>query len=164
MNYLDELHNKRREQANDSLKDSYEADHVGKVVEVYYNSHRGSLSVRDAKTKKVFAHSTVVALKDVTFTVQPAGRDKVRRENKKNVHAWVRGTVMAHWAARGYESWDDWLFAEKRNQCCTGARVKYNPYVNDSFVVEDTEEPISKAKCVMVYATGGIEILEDSNG
>jgi len=161
MNYLDELYKARARVADDHLRDSYEEDHVGRVVEVYYNTHRGRLSVRDAKTKKVFAHSFIVALKDVTFTVQPAGRDKVRRTNRKNVHAWVRGTVMHYWKALGFDSRDDWLFAEREVAPRCGPRVVYNPYKYDSFVVRETEKPINKARCALVYSTTGVEILED---
>lgn len=158
MNYLEELHDARHKEAGDYLQDGKEDAHAGRVVEVYYNTHRGRLSVRDAKTKKVFAHSLLVALKDVTFTVQPAGRDKVRRTNRKNVHAWVRGTVMPYWEALGYDSWDDWLCAYPRTRH-HGPRVTYNPYKYDSFVVSETKEPINKAYCALIYCRG-IELVE----
>jgi len=161
MNYLDAIHRARQVKANDHLKDSYEEDHVGRVVEVYYNTRRGRLSVRDAKTKQVFAHASMVALKDVTFTVQPAGRDRVRRTNRQSIHAWVRGTVIPSWAGLGYDSWNDWLLSEARLYR-EGLRVTYNPYKYDSFVVRDTEKPINKARCAIVYNLS-VEIVEASD-
>jgi len=76
MDYSEHIAKAKLKAKGDDLKDStlFESDrgeHIGKVVEVYYNVHRGMLSVRDAKTKKVFAHTILVALEDVTFTVQP---------------------------------------------------------------------------------------------
>tara|TARA_R100000951_G_scaffold26533_2_gene22458 strand:+ start:3498 stop:3971 length:474 start_codon:yes stop_codon:yes gene_type:complete len=156
MNYLDKLYEARSAQANDDLKDSFETAHIGRVVEVYYNTHRGRLSVRDAKTKKVFAHTHVVYLEDVSFTVQPAGRDKVRKTNRKNVHAWVRGTVVEMWRGMGYASYRDWLYSTETAPS-VGTTVTYNPYKYDSFVTKE-EIKVSKAHCAMVYGSGHIEI------
>ena len=161
MNYLEQLHDARMKEAKDYLKDSYELDHVGREVEVYYNTHLGALSVRDAKTKKVFAHARLVALEDVTFTVQPAGRDRVRRENKKNVHAWVRGRIMAYWKALGYDSWRNYIEGYRLSEP-NGTPVTYNPYKYDGFVERDSEKPVSKANVALVYANGYIETLEES--
>ncbi len=157
MNYLDKLHDARMREAQDYLRDSHEeeADHVGKVVEVYYNTHRGMLSVRDAKTKKVFAHARIIALENASFVVQPAGRDRVRRENKKNVHAWVRGTVMPYWKAVGYDSWGAYVSSGAR-PLWDGTRVTYNPYKYDGFVEEVSEKPVSKVHLALVYANGYI--------
>ena len=60
-----------------------------KRVEVYRNLHNDKLSVRYGG--KVVGHVDSIWLRDATFAVQPAGRDRVRREKKKNVHAFVRG-------------------------------------------------------------------------
>ncbi len=159
MNYLDKLYEARSAQAKDDLKDSFETAHVGRVVEVYYNTHRGRLSVRDAKTKKVFAHTHMVYLENVSFTVQPAGRDKVRRTNRKNVHAWVRGTVGEMWRGMGYASYRDWLYSTERTpSIIPPTTVTYNPYKYDSFVTEGEEVKVSKAHCAMVYGSGHIEI------
>lgn len=158
MNYMDELYEERQAKANDELQDGSQTDHVGRVVEVYYNTHRGKLSVRDAKTKKVFAHTSVIYLEDVKFVVQPAGRDRVRRENKKNVHAWVRGTVCPIYKGYGYANLDSWLYGVIDSPM-KGSSVKYNPYKYDSFVYTKNEQPINSVDGALVYAGGTIEVF-----
>ena len=67
----------------------------GDRVEVYRNLHNGTHSIRrNGKVVKHLQHHQSIFLKDVKFAVQPAGREKVRREGRKNVHAFVRGTVI----------------------------------------------------------------------
>lgn len=162
MNYSEHIAKAKLQAKGDDLRDStlFESErgeHIGKVVEVYYNVHRQMLSVRDAKTKKVFAHTILVALEDVTFTVQPAGRDRIRRTNRQNVHAWVRGRVIPVWAAEGYTNGDDWLMSRYNkggNGISKGPRIRYNPYKNDTFVLADTGKPIGGAFCVIVTSAG----------
>ena len=60
-------------------------------VEVYFNLHRKLWSVRDLSTGLVVDHVDEIAIKDPSFAVQPAGRRKVLKEGRKNVHAFVRG-------------------------------------------------------------------------
>ena len=68
-------------------------------------------------------------LTNATFAVQPAGREKVLREGRKNVHAFVTGTYYALGSNFKTAMWSD------------GAReVTYNPYKNDTFMREG--EPV----------------------
>tara|TARA_R110002020_G_scaffold131844_1_gene294599 strand:+ start:62 stop:463 length:402 start_codon:yes stop_codon:yes gene_type:complete len=87
-------------------------------VEVYWNITKKCWSIRDAKTKKVVEHLRQLVLTDVTFVVQPAGNARVRREKRKNVHAWAKGTLIDYYAG----SWPRW------------EEVTYNPYKHTSFV------------------------------
>ena len=65
----------------------------GDRVEVYRNLHNGTHSIRrNGKVVKHLENWMTLRLVDVKFAVQPAGREKVRREGKKNVHACIRGT------------------------------------------------------------------------
>jgi hypothetical protein len=65
-----------------------------KIVEVYKNLHKDPIySIRDAKTKIVIGHGDAIFLKDVRFFVQQGGRNRVLKERRKNVHAFVRGTI-----------------------------------------------------------------------
>ena len=72
---------------------------------------------------KVLQHSTEFFLKDVEFKVSQAGRSRVLREKRKNVHAFVCGTPDQ-----------------------VERKVKYNPYKYNSFVYADTLEPVYKVK------------------
>lgn len=93
-------------------------------VQVYYNLHKKCLSVRHKG--KVIDHTNIVALENIKFHVQPAGQAKVRREKRKNVHAYVAG---------------DLITKEKFGRLPNSLElVKYNPYKNDFFVdVEGNE-------------------------
>lgn len=100
---------------------------IGTDVDVYFNLHRKCWSVRDRKTRRVVAHAAQVVLSDVTFRVSAAGNARVRREGKKNVHAFARGTVC-----------EDQLrfFVEDT------ALVTYNPYKFTTFVDAENGWPI----------------------
>ena len=63
-------------------------------VFVYFNLHRKLFSVKALEGPdkgKVIGHTTYLWLKDVTFKVSEAGRQRVLREKRKNVHAGVVG-------------------------------------------------------------------------
>jgi len=98
----------------------------GDRVEVYRNLHNGCMSIRrDGKVVKHLQRWQSLFLEDVKFAVQPAGREKVRREGKKNVHAFVRGTIIAPSTMNHTTD----VFQEECNLWVT-----YNPYQNDTFV------------------------------
>lgn len=92
----------------------------GRLVEVYRNLHNGKLSVRDYKTKRVVGHADEVFLEEVQFVVSEAGRKRVRREKRKNVHAFVRGFECVVNRRRRWQN-----------------TVTYNPYQNETFIDDD---------------------------
>jgi hypothetical protein len=81
-------------------------------------------------------HAETLHLKNVKFAVQPAGREKVLHEKRKNVHAFVRGEVVS--VGQGIPPQGEWV------------KVTYNPYKYDSFVVAETGEPIFAARAVVI--------------
>jgi len=85
-------------------------------VQVYYNLHKKRLSIRNRG--KVIKHTGAIVLHDVKFHVQPAGQAKVRKNKRKNVHAYVAGDMRPKQliAQQSYEGLD---------------QVKYNPYKNN---------------------------------
>lgn len=90
-------------------------------VRVYYNLHRNLLSVQ-SKVKsgwRVIAHEESVALRDVKFKVSEAGRQRVLKEKKKNVHAFIEGTLV-----KGNE------------RISADTPVSYNPYRGPFFYSE----------------------------
>lgn len=95
------------------------------IVQVYANLRKGCWSVRDAKTRRVVGHLDRMALKDVAFRVSIKGRDRVRREGQKNVHAFAQGTLDA---IRHFEDLDGFT------------HVLYDPYQHSSFVTEDGDQ------------------------
>ena len=110
--------------------DDFEAAGIDmkKPVHVYYNLHHGKWSVRQNGIVK--AHTESVELMRCEMVVQPAGRAKVLREKKKNVHAYVKGIISVFQ--------EDFEWAQK---------LRYNPYKSDQFmaVYGGESKPIKKA-------------------
>ena len=103
----------------------------GDRVEIYRNLHNDTFSIRrNGKVVKHLANWQSIFLKDVKFAVQPAGREKVRREGKKNVHAFIRGTYLA-------PSTFPHTTSEFKAKCTEW--VTYNPYQNDHFTATVTD-------------------------
>lgn len=113
-------------------------------VETYYNLHKQCLSYRPSGGKVKHAQSMI--LNNVRFAVQPAGRERVRREGKKNVHAFVRGDLS--WVAGVDEDIMDYSADNMMRQ--NYRLITYNPYKYDSFVMVDTHEPIHYASQVVI--------------
>ena len=86
-----------------------------RVVHVYFNLHRRLWSVR--QRGKVVGHAAHLVLRDVEWVVQPSGRERVRREGRKNVHAYGKGWITNVSLFDGMEQ-----------------AVRYNPYELETFV------------------------------
>jgi len=98
------------------FKSMSEVVDLDKPIEVYRNLHKKCWSVRQAG--KVVAHSPYILLRDAKFVVQPAGREKVLREQKKNVHAFVKGYLVNAKQANELITPIEW----------TQSAITYNPY------------------------------------
>ena len=119
--------------------------------DVYYNLHKHKLSVRHKG--KVIGHHYAALIKNPKFVVQPAGRDKVRREKRKNVHAFVRGELVDT-SCLNYSYLLRRKFWKAARKVTHGAGamardVSYNPLYNDSFTTG--QGPIKFAKYALVY-------------
>ena len=64
-----------------------------KKVRVYRNLHKKCVSVKQGGI--VRCHATNVVLKDCKFIVSEAGQQRVRKEGRKNVHAFIEGYVKS---------------------------------------------------------------------
>jgi hypothetical protein len=92
-------------------------------VEVYWNFHRKEFSVK--VRGKVVLHTKRAFLYGAQFKVSEAGRQRVLREKRKNVHAVIRGLWIS--PSRWEESYD----ATDRI-----SGVSYNPYRGPQFTNE----------------------------
>lgn len=116
---------------------------TGSRVEIYRNLHTGTWSVRDTRTGRVVAHPNRVAVRDAQFVVRPAGRAKVLAEGRKNVHAFVRGTLVVGPV-----------------ETPEGAvEAYYNPYRFDRFVDRATEAPLAEAELVVLDVAEGVHAV-----
>ena len=114
-------------------------------VEVYFNLHKHVFSVRQCSTGRVILHTDKVHIRDPQFVVRKSGRDRVLREGKKNVHAFVRGEITH------FDDFDpDYL---------DYSLVSYNPYKFDTFVDVHDMTPVRTAKRAMLelQPTGPID-------
>jgi len=104
-----------------------------------------SVRGNDGLVKKHLCH---FVLWDCTLRVSGKGKQRVRDEKRKNVHAYIQGR----------EGWDEdaqrWNYIGPDCNWVTDAvTITYNPYKNDTFIRVDTGEPVYKAKMV-VFGTG----------
>ena len=60
-------------------------------IRAYYNLHKKCFSVQDYKTGKVVEHTDSLYLSNALFVVRKSGNERVKKEKKKNVHAFVNG-------------------------------------------------------------------------
>ncbi|AOT25449.1 hypothetical protein KIP29_gp15 [Mycobacterium phage BabyRay] len=110
--------------------ESYKGRSIGPRTPVfaYRNLHTGKWSLRAEAGQhkgKVIGHADSVALLDAHLKVSESGRQRVIREQKKNVHAGVVGTIVRDFDPRPY----DWEGEYAR-------RLSYNPYKAPSFTVD----------------------------
>jgi len=96
-----------------SFEDMARLVNPNKRVRVYKNLHKDCWSVWQGK---VLFYTQEIHLRDVTFLVLESGRQRVLREKRKNVHAFVCGFLT-----QGLD---------------IGGVVRYNPYINPFFFTE----------------------------
>jgi len=122
---------------------------LGQKVMVYYNLHKHTFSVQ--KNGIVVLHADYVYLYDVEFRVRKGGRERVRKDKSENVHAFVIGTI------------EDYCVQNCENipNMDQSEIISYDPYINDSFVIKSTQEPIYHASEVaLINAKNKIHLIE----
>ena len=107
-------------------------------VQVYYNLHKKCLSIRHKG--KVIEHAQEVTLTDARFHVQQAGRERVLKQKRKNVHAYISGKLK--------ESF--WFIQSPKYIWTAKQRVTYNPYKYKNFVDKEPLEPVASAEVVHI--------------
>lgn len=99
-------------------------------VFVYFNLHRQLWSVKALSGPmrgRVIAHREALALSDCTFKVSEAGRQRVLREQRKNVHAGIVG------------------YLSDASPAPHATAVTYNPYKAATFTCKNSGAPIHRA-------------------
>lgn len=108
-------------------------------VFVYRNLRKKCWSVRDVKSGLVIKHADHILLADATFKVSEAGRQRVLRQKRKNVHAGILGVEVS-----------------LEHPAIPSFPVSYNPYKGPKFFVVETGEPIETAKLVELDSMGKV--------
>lgn len=107
-------------------------------VFVYFNLHRKCWSVKALEGPmkgRVVQHTDNIVLSSCTFKVSEAGRQRVLKERRKNVHAGVVGTLVE---------------PSSLARVVHLVSVTYNPYKAGTFVTKPDGSPIYAADVVFL--------------
>jgi len=116
-----------------------------KPVRVYFNLHKKVFSVQQKNEKGswiVRGYASDIKLKDAKFKVSQAGRARVLKEKRKNVHAFVEGFVS-------------------EASIETPTKISYNPYKFDHFYTTKEEKVLSAGLVSLTLESGKGKILAD---
>lgn len=113
---------------------------MNKLVQVYWNSTKKLFSVRDPNSNRVIDHRSYIALVDAQFRVNTRGRQRVRRNKRKEVHATIVGTHVGYYPDS------------------PGMPVRYNPYENDWFV-NPHNEPVFFGDNVFLFKVDDTPVI-----
>lgn len=94
--------------------------YCGVKVRVYWNFHKKCWSVVNYETRLVICHSDHVILEGVTSRVSEYGRQRVLKDKRKNVHAWLIGRIVPTFTDKPYKAIGN---------------IGYNPYRHHTFVL-----------------------------
>ena len=106
---------------------------MGSLVKVYLNWNKGTdiYSIVDTASGLVVAYSNNITLTDCKFHVSESGRQRVHRDQRKNVHAYIVGTLHA---------------VDVGKPSDLPMEVFYDPYKTDLFRLMETGEPVATAR------------------
>ena len=121
---------------------------------VYWNLHRKCWSIRYEGSGplkgKVVAHCTAFKMQNVELKVSEAGRQRVLRERRKNIHAGAYGDIFqmenVHWTEKARMMDAPLILTSVPVSQGQRRLVWYNPYVTDTFRVRSNDFPIQRAK------------------
>ena len=137
-------------------------------VKVYFNLNLVCLSVLDAETGVLYCHAHRVELHNAKFRVQEAGRQRVIKNKRKNVHAYIIGDCHdigdvqkeRYRLVRGkLDKYNICDCGDKPYDYCeecvpeSGEEFRggyYNPYKYKTFVDDIKKTPIHKSSRVII--------------
>lgn len=107
--------------------------------EVYFNLHKNTFSLRSKG--KVYDYQDSVLISNAKFVVREGGRQRVLKESKKNVHAFVKGDVIC----------TDVLPQEELDKHYI--KAYYNPYRCKTFICLSSGSSLFEARLVYLRAS-----------
>lgn len=126
---------------------------IGTKVFIYWNVRKRCWSVRacEGPSKgRVVLHVNNFWINNVIFKVSEAGRQRVIREHKKNVHAGVVGNLVQ------YTSTELTGMAPLLDKMDVLRPIRYNPYINSTFIHVVSQLPVRNATYVKGIDSGHI--------
>ena len=133
------------------------------IIRAYRNLHTGQISLLDKLSGLVVGHCDAVRLVPyynqdaVKCIVNQAGRERVLRERKKYVHAFVEGAIER---VAGFVSYKDRTYTGVRYMEAIEAptsAVTYNPYKGPTFTDKASGDPIEELQQAIISADGSIQ-------
>lgn len=115
-------------------------------VAVYKNLHKDVWSVKALEGPlkgKVILYANTLILRDAEFRTSEAGRQKVLKEKRKNVHSTVVGYIE---------------HVEMDIKPSVGPVAYYNPYKTNVFIDKETGAPLNKILFGNVYLGRNSEV------
>lgn len=97
--------------------------YIGQPVRIYWNLHKRvySIQVKVGGKWKVVRHSDCFVLDNATWQVNAKTRERVRQTKRKEVHAYIVGTLRSHYANNAAE-------------VLNADYLTYNPHKDEGFV------------------------------
>lgn len=112
-----------------------------KPMRLYRKLHKGSFSIqsyiKDKGGYHVTDRATSAILEDCTFRVYESGRQKVLKEKRKNVHAYVE--------------FGSYRKIQVDIDVTNLREIYYNPYRYNSFVYRDSEKIVSNISRILAH-------------
>lgn len=119
-----------------------------KPVRVFKNPQRGCYSIM--QNGRLKASAKQIRLGGAVFLVRESGRQRMLREQRMNIHAYIVGRLLDY----AHPENDD-----KRIGALRGRNAYYNPYRYGSFVDRETEAPLKAADLVQLDEHGVTYLL-----
>ena len=120
--------------------------YLGEVVRGYRDlnsrdSQYFSIMAKGGKyAGKVLDHGVSVAIEHAVFNVRKGGQVRVRKERRRNVHAFVVGRLVSLLKGGAAVLEGDWI------------EVTYNPFFTDSFIEKATGRTVASAKTAVLQS------------
>lgn len=114
----------------------------GQRVKVYKNLNRNCFSIMDKQSRLVLGWASSVMLIKAKFVISQSGQKKARKEQTRNVHAFVEGDFIA----------GDFVASNAFNPP-VAREIQYNPFKMDFFIDSKSGKPVHEAP--LVYLTDG---------
>jgi len=146
--------NQRRKRQREAKREA-----EARQVRVYRNLNRKCWSVQrkvEGKGWRLSSHSLKVCLRDARLFVSAAGRERVRSEGSKNVHAYAQGTPIDTLEFSSQLKAQLSRVAARRPRSLGPPaleRITYDPYRHDSFV-DSGGAPVESVRLVLFDHNG----------
>ena len=121
---------------------------MNNLIRVYYNFRRKLFSVQAKVNNKwvVVEHTNNIVLRNAIFNVSEAGRQRVLKQKRKNVHAFIIGERFP-FIPKSFVYRDE---------------ISYNPYKGPNFVIANQpEKSVDEAKYVTILGNKVIALIPE---